>query len=1608
MKCLSLCLNVYWLKRFLKILRNFFIGLVGIIVLLFILLQLSPVQNFIAGKAIAYFSKKLHTQVGLRYLRIELLNSIVLQDVYMLDQRNDTLLQAAEVRLSITDWFFLRPDPKLHYVGLKKAQVNILRSKEGGIWNYQFVLDAFGSTQPKRQEPGKLQIDLRKIVLQQVRFHMKDAWVGSDMSGSVVDFELQADEVDFSRKIIAIHSITGNGVTFGLTEYTGGRPDSLRPVRKAVPDIDTTPFNKGNWKVSVKAVQLNQSRFFLEYPETNAPVGAFDEAHLDITDIGIKISNVRIEGDTILAKINHLQARERCGITVRKMTADVKVSPNISECRNLFLQTANSTLHDYFAMRYNRFPDFLDYIHKVNMEGRLDNAEVGMQDIAFFAPALTSLNNISLKVSGSAGGTVSKLRARELDIFDGISRLKGKLAMEGLPDIENTFIDFHQGSLQTNAAGAFIYFPSLKQEKALNLSALHTVDFKGDFTGYIRDFVAYGNFTTNIGQLDADIHLKLPAGGTPDYSGSLHANGFNIGTLLHQPLLGKTTFNADIKGASFDPLAAAATLKGDIALLEMNAYPYKNLTVSGILSNKQFNGVLKARDPNADFDFDGRVDFSGAEPVFNFMAHVNNIDAKALHFTQQNIVMAGDMQLNFEGDQIDDFIGQAQVYNLKLLRDSTPVNLDSIQLRSEVSPDGTKRLTLLAKELVADVEGHFSIVDLPASIQLYLSYYLPNYITPPHGEMVNQQLDFSVQIGNPKDLLDLFGRPVDVGVNTQVTGSMDMARQQLTLEGLIPSLKYGNFTFSDIHVTGDGTYAGLDVDITTKGINNGAREMVSTVQFQTHLYQDTAQFKLLTTTPTSLGKAEVQGVAYADHDSFFVRLLPSEFYLNAARWEIPDGNSLVFAKDFVAIDNVIIRSGQQQVSINLPADHVKPNQALVRVQHLDIAPLNGFLANNDFLLGGKLDGSIRFENLLPNVVATCDITAAAVKLNNEEVGMFRFSGAYDGAKQLMTFQQPTGIYHEDAKVELIGKLLFDPKATERLHASVLFDKARVAWLSPVLAGYVSMLSGTVDGMLTLKGTVSKPAMSGLLTLRDAGFRPDIIGVHYTIPEGIINAEDDQFDLGNITVVDDKGQTGTITGTVRHQNLRHFNLRVNMNSDKITVLNLRDYENANFYGNVDASVTMRITGPWENLSMNIFATPAKGAHLFIPIASDSDLGEYEYIHFKEYGQVAAHNAPVRHNKFSIRLDVVANPDLEATIILDPATGDQIWAKGTGNVILELPADGDIRMNGNYVIEEGKYNFAFKQLQVLNYRRQFTINSGSAIKWNGDIADADLDVTAYAQVKARLYDLIVNEVNRMALSDFEKQDAQLPQFVNVSLTMKGSLSNPEMSFKLGLAETRSMGTYAYQKLQRINSDDRELLNQVASLLLLEQFVPPEGIMNTALSSGTINNMSELISSAASSQVTNFANKVLGMEDLYIGLKYKNYNLSDRDPISPFTMNRNEAGINLRKNFFNDRLIIELGGVYDWGRLSAQSDYITNFAGDFRVQYLLTADGRIRFNVFRTSNYDAIYLQNIGRQGIGISYRKSFNTLSDFFKKKQGLTLDHKRVEDKMQSDSVKTDS
>src|SRR5690606_15292053 len=249
------------------------------------------------------------------------------------------------------------------------------------------------------------------------------------------------------------------------------------------------------------------------------------------------------------------------------------------------------------------------------------------------------------------------------------------------------------------------------------------------------------------------------------------------------------------------------------------------------------------------------------------------------------------------------------------------------------------------------------------------------------------------------------------------------------------------------------------------------------------------------------------------------------------------------------------------------------------------------------------------------------------------------------------------------------------------------------------------------------------------------------------------------------------------------------------------------------------------------------------------------------------------------------------------------------------------------------------------------------SGSTIAFSGPFSSTNLNIKAEKEERVKLYDLL-NETEKQAADATMGQSGQANdeskenQRLLVKLYMTGSLENPTYNYKLELPDNRGIGTLAHSKFTRINLNQNELLEQVASLLILGTFLPSEDAWRSAVSTAA-NNVGNIFSSAASTQLTNFFGKLLNDDKLSINLKYDNYNLNTYG--SSGMLIRNEFSLAVKKSLFQDRLIIGVGSSYDWGRPSATTpNNKVNLSGDFRLQYLLTPDGRIRINVFGTNNY------------------------------------------------------
>src|SRR6185369_8792015 len=139
----------------------------------------------------------------------------------------------------------------------------------------------------------------------------------------------------------------------------------------------------------------------------------------------------------------------------------------------------------------------------------------------------------------------------------------------------------------------------------------------------------------------------------------------------------------------------------------------------------------------------GLVNINGPRSQFNFVADVDKANLQALNFTKDNVNFNGRFNLNFTGNNIDNFLGTARITQANLLKNDQRLTFDSLIVHSDYV-NGIRTLSVNSNEFDGNITGDFSIADLPNAIQFFLSKYYPSYIKSPSQVIPRQNFKFDL------------------------------------------------------------------------------------------------------------------------------------------------------------------------------------------------------------------------------------------------------------------------------------------------------------------------------------------------------------------------------------------------------------------------------------------------------------------------------------------------------------------------------------------------------------------------------------------------------------------------------------------------------------------------------------------------------------------------------------------------------------------------------------------------------------------------------------------------------------------------------------------------
>jgi len=1335
----------------------------------------------------------------------------------------------------------------------------------------------------------------------------------------------------------------------------------------------STSVEKSNWKYKIDALKLLDAHFIYQLDSKDTAKSGIDFNHINLSELNTDIRDINIIGDTIRVDIANLTFKDRSGFNVKSMQTILSFTPSFLSFNNTKIITPDSELNFNLSFNYKNFNnDMNEFFSKVDSRLTFNQSRLNLKDLAYFVHDLAGMNLI-INISADFKGKLNNLKGKNLVIKAGNSTyFKGSLAMTGLPVVNETFInadiqefystrnDVQSIRLPDQSGGHYIKFPD-------ELISLGNIRYKGKFTGFLNDFVSYGNLYTDIGMLTTDIRLKNDTeNGVISYNGKIGAENFNIGKLLSkEEILGNVSLDATIAGSGFDFNKANITIEGIIKSVDLNQYTYQNVDIKGKFGNKTFNGAIHIDDQNIGLSFNGLIDLSADIPQFHLAAEIQNADFVELNLLKSDSVkdFSTSVSLDFKGNKLDNFFGNIEISNTSFTKSNKKFAFGYLNISNFIDSKGDMVNKIDADFIHGEVKGIKSFAGLQNNLFSLANSYLPSLklaYNDSVADTLNKFITFSLAFKKTDSILKLLLPTLRIADNTTISGVFQPGKKKLNFQFSSPYIEYNKLLFQNIEISGKSENKHFIFSNNCSKVVMTDTIYVDNLNILSEIHHDSIEYVIQWHNESQNIKntADISGECYlSKYPSIEIILNESNIIVRDSLLAIKQGNRIVIDTSAIMISNLFIGNNTQQIIIDGNISDIAADKINITFMRFNLSNLDAFTAGQKIDVDGTLDGNVVLSDLYfsPNVLA--DITIKNFAFNREFIGDAIIKSSWDNYQKALVVNAEVGYTENEIfnkPIEIAGKY-FPNQKENNLDFIINISKFRLDPLGKFLSSFASGLTGFASGTIALKGSDSQPELSGVLNFAPARLKIDYLNTVYYFSEDV-TFDRNSISFDEVMLVDEHEKTAKLNGKIYHNNFSDWGLSLSILAKNFYCMNTTIDQNSSFYGKAYITGLTKIYGTAENINIDVVAKTDKGTQLYIPVSDNSEISDYPYISFVSNNlSVSSKNNDVDLSGMKMNFDLEVTSDAEVQIIFDSKSGDILKAKGTGNMKLEITTLGDFNMYGDYLIDKGDYLFTVKNI----FTKHFDIVKGGTISWNGDPFDATINLSPVYKLRTSLYDLY-NKSNPN-IQDPDTSKKRVP--VECVINMTDKLFNPAISFDIDFPSLNDNARQEYRAVVK-----PEINNQFLSLLIMNKFISPSQDNTTSSENNVIGSTtSELLSN----QLNNWLSQISNDFDLGV-----NYRAGDE-------MNSDELEVALSTQLFNDRLIID-GNV---GTSGGNSQSSSSIVGDVNIEYKWTDEGRFRIKAFNKSNeIDILTPNSTYTQGVGIFYRKEFDSFRDLFTRKK----------------------
>lgn len=1619
--------------------ENVLFGLALLLVLLYFVLQLSVVQNWLIGKVTAYLSEELHTKVELRHVGLSFFDNVELEGLYIQDLEGDTLLYAEKFSASLNSNIFSLLQNKLEFneISLTHARVNIQRPENSENNTLQFLLDYFSGSKPKTpSKPKAFRLKIRNLNLTDVVFLKDDQVGGRRMCFEVPKGNIRLNNLDMAAHLVDIRSASFEGFSFTLQDF----PEKPLPSEQAVaeaPDtavIDTTQ-KRTPLRFLVNRFAITDGRFVLDNfersPVRDVRPDVIDYDHLKVDQIDIQADSVEFT-DVLdfTGRLQNLSAREQSGFELTSSRADhVVVNHQVTALYGTRIQTPGSTLGDTVMFHYDgTYRAYRHFNNEVRMDIRLaEGSRMKLGDISKFSESVAEnkffQNNYdkTADISGRVDGTVNKLNGRDLRI-----RVGQKAFMQGSFDGDNMArgsdemrLHFKFDRLQSDFQTIKSIIPGF--DPPPYFYRLGNIGYRGTYDLQFSTYhILQGEVFTDIGNGDMSMQLDLSEGREKaTYGGYLNLRRFDLAAWTGDSNFGKTTFrfNIDENSTGLTLPTIKAKLEGTIDTFVFKGYTYRNIVTKGTFKEKIFDGTVGVKDPNVDFFFDGTINMRDSVPQFLFAANVNRVDLGALHLVDEDWVLSCKIdQIKLSAREWRDLTGQAKIRNFLLIQDNyTRHKLDSITFVSNYAPSGSRYFGISTDVANAYLEGKFDFRTAGAHLQQLFARQHPDFarrlgLPPNDSSYIDDHYQLSVFIKDSKEFTRLVSPELGPLRNVRIGAEVNALSGKSSLLLDLPHLDYGDNHVDSLRLKWDaeGSRAeyGLVIDTTVTGGRLFRRISLNGV-----LDNNDLGFRLITSDTSALLKGLSLGGHLSVVDSLWqVQFSSWEIILFDRYWAVEEGNYIRFNANYFEAQSFELFSGDQRILV----DNFNQNRGLsLSLANFDLSFLNQFVNRSSFNCQGKIQSlEINISDLyrLHNIQSY--IETGAVSINGVSYG--RLSGYVETEHLAAPLRWNLNMRYPEQKATDISSLSVhgawyptgDSAVTVpelqvsvrpgEFQALVEAEDFPLAVLETFIPG-ISKTQGRLGAKVLLGGPFSRVEMNGYADIREGQFQIDYLKTPFYLHQERVALSEYRIWAEGDTIWDASihRNFAIVHGGLLHNHFRDWRLACEIvcKNDKFVALNTLPNDNELFYGKGAGKFVATFGGTFVRTNIDITATTGSETRLFIPISSSADAQDKQFINFIDKTKKDTTVAPKRLVETDLKglnfdLNLTVTDEAEVQLIFDEQAGDIIKGRGEGDIQFSLNRQGEFKMYGNYFIHRGEYLFT-----LLNFvNKPFTVTDGGSIAWYGDPFGAQISLDATYTENTSIYNFLREELQLLETTqpDLAQQAGKSTRVV-VTMHLKGDLMKPTISFDLDFPNLNGqLKTLVENKLRIMRQDANELNRQVFGLVVVGSFLPGDSGFSSNYLSSAFNTVTQVFTNQLSNYLTGLAAEWFGstVSSIDFDIAYNDYqNAVTTSSAQGITQAGRELQVRLTSGFVNDRITIQFGSQFGFARpgTNVQEGFLGE---DITAEIQLTDSRQWRLKVYQRTEPDVGGGQRRSRIGFGLNFRRDYDSFDEMMSGLTGL--------------------